>query len=323
MRKDKARDIARGVLPSTARKSARDNKRNFHAKHRHAQRQANHAILRHCSDIDPETGALYTDPDLFDDFVDPEVFDGYHAATKDPSLGWDDMSQRGEIIISRRNADKLGPLISWATATERNKMSGWSVEDKIAYFKAILPDTLQGRHALGHVTDALGLYVDEFLYGGRHTPPEPISKDRFTRNLYRILFNSKARRALRDFIYETVPVAAHAAETNLKINTTVQAVDEEGRPRYIEYVNSLTGMVQRRPHMVNVRVPQTVAVSCDDCTFLRHDPLATTAAVNRFVDMVFDPRPYWRFRSTSKRNPHPFLREIFSYVYNAYENDDD
>jgi hypothetical protein len=317
MRKDKARDIARGVLPSTARKGARDNKRNYHAKHRHAQRQVNHAIERSLIAVGADNN-IYSDPDLFDDFEDLDTFDGYHAATKVPSLGWDDMN---DIVSMRRGADKLGPLISWATATEKDKMDGWSVEDKIAYFKAVLPDSLQGRHALGHVQSALDLHNDSFRYSYRYNRPDPPTKEQFRAALARRLSTSKSRLALREFILETVPVAAHTSQTNNKVRTSEPAVNADGSAHYAErsaYVNRMI-RTERYRVMVDVYIPQIVAVTCDDCSFLRNDPLATTEAINRFVDLCWAGRsvsPFYRRRNDADPS-HAFTHKIFEYVHAA------
>lgn len=315
MRKDKARDIARGVLPSTRRKGARDNKRNYHAKHRHAQRQANHAIERSIATVS-DHGTIVADPDLYDDFEDLDTFDGYNAATKVPSIGWDGWD---EILYNRRNGDKLGPLISWARATEKDKMAGWSVEDKHAYFKAVLPDTLQGRHALGHVESALDLHTDEFRYGYRYRRAEPITLEVFRAALARHLSSTKSRSALREFLHETVPVAAHVTTTNNKVLTRVHAVDENGAFRYLaaHLTPGTPGYLPRRPYMVDAYVPQTVAVTCDDCSFLRNDPLATTEAINRFVKIVWDGRPRYGRYSRPKNRPdvsHDFLTKILNHV---------
>ena len=319
MKKDKARDIARGVLPSTARKGARDNKRAYHATHRAEQRRVNHAISRHLTTT-RDDGRLCTDPDLFDDFEALDTFDGYHAATKKPSLGWDDMR---EIVSSRRGADKLGPLISWATATEKNKMHGWSVEDKLAYFKAVLPDSLQGRHALGHVEFALNLSTDPFEYSYRRNRPASYTKEEFRADLARHLATTKGRAALRAHILDTVPVAAHTSETNNKFRTSEPAVDENGVRRYhpATGIDPRTRMVTHyitpRPIMVDVYIPQIVSVTCDDCSFLRNDPLATTEAINRFVKIVWAGRPVPRFSRRRLPNidpDHGFLHEIVNYV---------
>lgn len=308
MHKDKHRDIARGVLPSTARKGARDNKRNFHAKHRHAQRQANHAIERSLATV-TDDGTLAHDVDLFDDFEDREIYDGYTASTKVP-LGWDD--DMGYIVSRRRDADKLGPLISWATATERNKMSGWSVEDKAAYFKAVLPDSLQGRHALGHVKTALNLETDEFRrYYFRRI--EPLTLERFRAGLAKHLATPKSRQEFRKFLHDTVPVAAHKFYANNKVRSTEPAVDENGKRRYNTLPSGQTYAVT-----VEVYIPQIVNGTCDDCSFLRNDPLATTAAINRFVDIVWSHRPLYGRYSRPKHRPdlvHDFMREIIDHVH--------
>lgn len=317
MKKDKARDIARGVLPSTARKGARDNKREYHATHRSAQRQANLAIQRHLSVVDEDTHTLHTDPDLYDDFEALDTFDGYHAATTKPSIGWDGMD---EIVSHRRGADKLGPLISWATATEKAKMAGWSVEDKIAYFKAVLPDSLQGRHALGHVESALGLETDIFYNNYRYNRPAPYTKEKFRADLASHLATTKSRAALRAHILDTVPVAAHSTQTNNKVLSREHARDEDGHLRYLPPTHidsSAPGYLPRRAHMVDVYVPQIVSVTCDDCSFLRNDPLATTEAVNRFVDITWLARPrppFYRKRFDYIDPTHGFLHEIVNYI---------
>lgn len=324
MKKDKARDIARGVLPSTARKGARDNKRNFHSKNRAAQRRTNHAISRHLATVG-EGGTLAHDPDLYDDFVDPDIFDGYAAATKAPSIDWE--GSMDYIVSRRREADKLGPLIAWATATEKNKMVGWDNVDKIAYFKAVLPDSLQGRHALGHVKDALGLRDDEFsTFAWRYPRPEPKTRSDVYNGVTRLLSNSKSRAALREFLYETVPVATHAVAANNKRRSLTQAYDENGEPRFVgpeEWDVSIGRMIRYltpRPLMVDVYEPQFVTTSCDVCTFLRNDPLATPEAVGRFVDIVWENVPrfnrYGRYVRPKNNRPddHRYITKIFDHV---------
>ncbi len=312
MKKDKARDIARGVLPSTARKSAREDKRNFHASHRGAQRQANHAIERSLATVSAH-GTIAHDPDLYDDFEERDVIDGYAASTKKEGVGWDDLSQNGEIIYSRRGADKLGPLISWATAIEKRDMVGWDVEDKVNYFKGVLPDNLQGRHALGHVKTSLRLETDEFLYGSWYTPAEPLAREDIYNGLTKHLRTTKSRARLQEFLYETVPVAAHAAETANKVPTTVPAVDEDGQPRYVENLGQMVLAT------ATVYVPQIVTTSCDDCTFLRYDPRATSEAVKRFVDFLWENRSTSRFAPRWRpdgydRGAHTYVHEIIAHV---------
>lgn len=305
MRKDKARDIARGVLPSTARKGARDNKRHYHHEHRSAQRQANHRIARHLTAVDDD-GALYTDVDLFDDFEDRFEFDGYSAASKKEGVGYDDM---GYIVDRRRGADKLGPLIRWAEATEKRLMDGWTNEDKYSYFKAILPDTLQGRHALGHIETALR--IDNDIFWRFYTPYKPTTKVEFRNALDRCLATKAGRRSLREFIVETVPVAGHTVKTNNTVRSTEPVVDENGNYRY----QTIDGRSYRIT--TDVFIPQTVTVACDDCSFVRNDPLATPEAVKRFAETIWEGR--FRYNTVGRRmsydaNPHHFAHEVIDHV---------
>jgi hypothetical protein len=326
MKKDKHRDIARGVLPSTARRSAREGKRDFHHTHRRNQNQINHEILRSTMVVDDD-GHLYTDPELFDEFEPRHVIDGYHARTKKEGVGYDDM---GEVVSHRRGHDKLGPLLSWARATERIKMEGWSNEDKYAYFKAVLPDTLQGRHALGHVESALGISNDEYSWRFRFSY-SPVTKQQFRAALMKFLGTNKGRFELRDFILDTVPVAAHRSEAKNKKRARVEARDENGE---IRYYDPIYGHImsprraalsrERRPIMVDVYIPQIVAVTCDDCSFLRNGDLVTNDDIARFVELVWDsPKdaPYWYHRRRNE-GAHSYLSTIRNFILDGGKADD-
>jgi hypothetical protein len=322
MKKDKARDVARGVLPSTARRKAREDKRDFHHTHRHAQRQINHEIVRSTTVVDDD-GNLYTDPDLFDDFEPRHVIDGYVAKTKKDGAGWDCDMQH--IVSERRGADNLGPLLSWARATERQKMVGWSVFDKHAYFKAVLPDSLQGRHALGHVEQALDLSVDEYSQFWRYyRRPAPVTKEQFRAALNRLLSTNQGHAALRAFILDTVPVAAHRTETNNKKRSRAEARDENGEIRYVDtvrYEPRLGRLVigAKTPMMVDVYIPQIVVTTCEECSFVRNDPLATTFAVNTFVDLVWSSNWTDRFGRfvTPQDNPHVSFHKVRQFIIDS------
>lgn len=309
----KAKSIARSVLPSTARKSARDNKRNFHKKHRAAQREAIHGARQHLVVVD-EAGRLAHDPDLYDDFEDREIFDGYTAATTKP-VGYD--GNMKYIVQRRRDADKLGPLIAWATATEKNKMDGWDDNDKIAYFKAVLPDTLQGRHALGHVKSALRLSDDEFRYGYRRNF-NPTTLEDFRNALARCLATKHGRKSLRDLLLDKVPVAGHKIPAPNKVRSHEPAVDEGGKPRF----KTVGEGPNRRTYRVyvDIYVPQMISVACDDCTFLRTDFLIDSDAVKRFVEIIWNrpkggTHPYLVRHRYIDRTPHGFdRREIIDHV---------
>ena len=315
--KDKARDIARGVLPSTRRKGARGDKREFHHRHRSAQRLVLHNMVRSITDVD-EDGNFYTDTDLYDDYDGPEVIAGYTAATQVPGPAWDRSMKH--IVQRRRDADNLGPLLSWARATEAKKMANWDVEDKINYFRSVLPDTLQGRHALGHIETALNLTTDEFEYGfyRYRQNSDKVTKDNFRANLSRHLRTNKTRAALREAICDIVPVAAHNYYSSLGEFKREQAIDENGAFRWInDDGNAYDPAVdfERYPVMVEVWIPQVVVGTCDDCSFLRNDPLATTQAVNRFVDIVWEcRRRRYSWRRQALNPDHAFISEVYDYV---------
>lgn len=326
MHKDKARDIARGVLPSTARKSARDDKREYKAKHRAEQRRVNGAICRSMNSVDDD-GHIYTDTELFDDFEDTLVYDGYHSSTKKPNISWDDMK---EIVYNRRSHDKLGPLIRWAQATHSRLMSGpeWTTSDKIAYFKAILPDSLQGRHALGHVKIALDLDEDIYLYGGRFRRRYvPTTKNDIRKGLEKVLATPKSRMAFHDFLLETVPVAAHTGEANNKIETEVQRRNEEGKLLFINHFGEATTNPRTKdfrsrppiPWMTKVLIPQSVAVTCDACSFLRNSPLATAQDLDQFIDIIWKGATRSKFNRRSDSTfiaEHEFIRDIQNHLVN-------
>lgn len=323
MKKDKPRDIARGVLPSTARKGARDNKRGYHRKHRATQREANHNILRACT-VATDDGRVATDVDLYDDFEDREIFDGYAANTKDDSLSWDDMNY---IVSRRRDADKLGPLLSWARAIEKRDMVGWHREDKRAYFKAVLPDTLQGRHALGHIESALDLDSNPYEYGfwRYHRKNDLYTFDDFRNDVNRHLSGTKSRIALRDFIYKTVPVAAHHTYTNNKIQTEVQARDENGRLLFTDPENPVWDPVHkrmirtiiRRPIYVTVLTPQVVSTTCDKCSVVRNSPLGTPKEIEEFIQILWNNfrSPWWK----ANKGENHILREHYEHFRKVVE----
>src|SRR5689334_2002640 len=88
--KDKVRDMARSLLPSTRRKSARDTRSQLH---REARRTARLELAR-----------LERQPEAFEDLPGPD-------GGRDPEIGF--------MVKSRRWADKVNPFIRWATATTR------------------------------------------------------------------------------------------------------------------------------------------------------------------------------------------------------------
>ena len=84
----KIKDMSRSVLPSTGRRSARDNRRIIHKQQRARELAAVNAYRR---DTDPDS-------------VTPDIRGTYAP----------DITQ---MVRSRRAQDKVGPLIRWAKAT--------------------------------------------------------------------------------------------------------------------------------------------------------------------------------------------------------------
>ncbi|HVV76468.1 MAG TPA: hypothetical protein VHC43_10570 [Mycobacteriales bacterium] len=125
---EKYKDMAESVLPSKQRRSARQDRRAIHQRHR-AQTRAALADYRVAGDpVDVETDMRGTPDREIRDFV------------------WD-----------RRSADKVGPLIRWAIRrVERDpRLRDADVATQVAAFRSVFPDNLIGRHALDHIKWAL------------------------------------------------------------------------------------------------------------------------------------------------------------------------
>lgn len=112
---EKRREMARSILPSTARKSARVDKRINNKRARAKVR----AELRKC---------------LFDEEYAYEA-DLYH----EPS--WD------RLVRNRQEADKLNHFIRWAEAITEDLPR----DERLEHVRGILPDGLIGWHAVSHL----------------------------------------------------------------------------------------------------------------------------------------------------------------------------
>lgn len=121
---EKARDMARSVLPSTRRRGARMHRSHAHARERHRVRAALHEV------------ATYDDPDDYEG-----------------DLTWEARRAISEMVGERRAADKVAPLMRWAERTvERDPvLRDASFEQRVAHFRRLLPRDLIGRHALNHL----------------------------------------------------------------------------------------------------------------------------------------------------------------------------
>lgn len=125
----KKKDMIKSALPSTRRKGARDDRR---AIHKAARRQTRQSITTHNGlDVDRLIDTVSDDADI----------------RSYPNHAIRDM------MWERRNGDHLGALMRWAP----HQVKHLRLEDRLSYFKSILPDDTIGRHAASHIQ-----WMDEF-----------------------------------------------------------------------------------------------------------------------------------------------------------------
>lgn len=130
---DKTRDIARSILPSTARRAARAEKRAGH----HRARQVNRRRMQRLAQ------ATHPD-DVSDDLID-------YRGDLD-NRGWDSM------VENRRDADKTSSLRRWTKHHLANDPTFAALDPlgREARLLKTLGDTVAGRHAVSHVKDLIG-----------------------------------------------------------------------------------------------------------------------------------------------------------------------
>lgn len=139
--KSKERDMVRSILPSTARKGARDNKRNVNQRHRSSVKQAlnqHRDVLSNERFFDHEEFAT----DSYDEFFDFDV-----AYDKICDADHEYRSRIKYVMWYRRDADKVAPIIRWAEA----KVADVRPEDRLSWLRARMPDNLAVRHAISHI----------------------------------------------------------------------------------------------------------------------------------------------------------------------------
>ncbi|ONH23422.1 hypothetical protein [Pseudofrankia asymbiotica] len=139
---EKIKDMAESVLPSTARRSARELRRRAHRRQRARQRDLLIAIR-----------------DGYDHDYD-EVGMGADFADADADADFAERRRRGDIdamVWRRRFADKTGSLVRWAVSqVERDDdLREASADEQRDHFARLLPDNLIGRHAVQHIESAL------------------------------------------------------------------------------------------------------------------------------------------------------------------------
>lgn len=127
----KKRNMCRSVLPSTARKGAREDLRNIKQRNRSSIRRELRQIAQ---------------PQVAD-----EVVANYDEASCD--LSYYPNADINWAVRERRDADKIMPLMRWAPHLVRDVR----LEDRLSKLRSILPDNLIGRHAISHLE-----YHDDF-----------------------------------------------------------------------------------------------------------------------------------------------------------------
>lgn len=137
---EKRREMARSILPSTRRKSARDELREVKQRNRHQIRQALRKVLRHEE----------------------------YEADDDVDLNYYPYEKISYIVSERRAADKLGHFEKWAIEITKD------IEDpstRLSYMRSILPQGLIGEHALSHLRSYEEFRTNKLWYGFRLEPP--------------------------------------------------------------------------------------------------------------------------------------------------------
>ena len=121
---EKIKDMVESVLPSTRARSARAERRLIHHRERARVRAALHQVIG---------------------LQDPDDYLG--------DLHYQDKSSIGTLVAERRAADKVGPLIRWAerTVETSDRLATADRAVRLAHFRALLPDSTIGRHALDHI----------------------------------------------------------------------------------------------------------------------------------------------------------------------------
>lgn len=135
----KIRDIAESILPSTARRRAREERKRIHRAERRRVRQA------------------FPDDDLVGNERKVRI-------------------ELRDMKSERRAADKIRPLMRWA---EKTTASIEDPVERYMHVKALMPDNLIGRHALSHVDDIDGIDrpgenpFEYSRYSARYRKPVP------------------------------------------------------------------------------------------------------------------------------------------------------
>lgn len=157
---EKTKNMQRSVLPSTSRKTAREERRRIHKRARARERDTlteARKTVRY-----PRLAASTEQLDDLDGDAD------FREGRRKQATHW--------MKWDRRVADKVGPLTRWAVRTVEADphLRDAALHDQVAYFEALLPGDLIGKHAVSHIYWALKweLHRDTISrYGGPPAGP--------------------------------------------------------------------------------------------------------------------------------------------------------
>jgi hypothetical protein len=138
---EKRRQMARSTLPSTSRKGARDDLRNVKQHSRACVRQNLRVLNRGFALAEDVEGAYDESSFDWNQYPDTEI---------------------RYIMYDRRDREKLGPALRWAPS----QVEHLRIEDRLSYMYTIMPDTVAGRHAVGHIGDLEEFEIEDRNYFG-------------------------------------------------------------------------------------------------------------------------------------------------------------
>lgn len=166
---EKALQMSKSLLPCKRRKTARRNKK-------HIARRLRRKVKQELSQIREED-------DYYEDHLDFDFHD-------------DAAVERSYMVNDRRDMDKLGPFISWATAKAKDIPDG----EKYDYIKSILPGSgfIIQDHAMSHLEWEDGFYKNPVERWWRYSQPKKpkITDEQFLKALREIVEDGRAHRCL-------------------------------------------------------------------------------------------------------------------------------
>lgn len=197
----KARDMARSILPSTGRHGARNRK----------VRSARRARARNTARLRRLAAYIHDLDDFGEDLHRYDLDD----------TGWDGM------VEDRRSCDKVAPLIRWAEARIEGtpQLCDGDYWVRRNYFAHVLGDTVSGRHALQHLDPLFGV-LDPWEYGSYPDEPSFDDIDRKRRS------DERAERDRRERRLAEVVAGAGPARLNARIRALTPPLEKHWR--YLE-----------------------------------------------------------------------------------------